>query len=181
MNLLLSFAPFLAFAVLAHFGRAEAGLWAGFLTAAALVLRDRFVLRRSVKILEAGTVLLFAALAFWTTARGAEWSIPLVRLAVDTGLLAIVLASLLIGTPFTLQYAREETPPEIWDQPEFLRTNREITLAWAAAFLAMIVADAVMAFLPQVPHQFGVLATVAALYLAVRYTRIRAARAASAA
>lgn len=67
---------------------------------------------------------LTAALAFWTTARGAEWSIPLVRLAVDTGLRAIVLASLLIGTPFTLQYAREETPPEIWGQPEFLRTNR---------------------------------------------------------
>lgn len=38
-----------------------------------------------------------------------------------------------------------------------------------------------MAFLPQVPHQFGILVTVATLYLAVRYTRIRAARAASAA
>jgi hypothetical protein len=36
-------------------------------------------------------------------------------------------------------------------------------------------ADAIMAFMPQVPHSFGVLLTVAALYGAFRFTKSRAA------
>jgi hypothetical protein len=40
-----------------------------------------------------------------------------VRLAVDAGLLAIVLASLAAGRRFTLQYARERVPEQYWHAP----------------------------------------------------------------
>ena len=174
MNLLVSFAPFILFAVLLHLGQPSLALWGGALAALALILRERFVLRRSVKILEAGTALLFTALALYTAATGQVWSIPQARLVVDAGLLLIVLVSLLIGQPFTLQYAREETPPEVWSRPEFLAANRQITWVWAGAFAVLVLADAVMAFLPRVPHAVGVLMTVAALYGAFRYTQRRA-------
>lgn len=50
MNLLTSFAPFVAFAVLIHLGYVEGGLWGGAITAALLLLRDRLLLGRSLKI-----------------------------------------------------------------------------------------------------------------------------------
>lgn len=180
MNILASFAPFLAFAVLIHFGLTLAALWAGAVVAMGLLLRDRLLLGRSAKLLEIGTVVLFAGLALYTTATAQAWSIPAVRLVVDAGLLAIVLVSLAIGQPFTMQYAKEEAPPEVWSSPAFRTVNQEITLAWAGAFAVLVVADAIMVFLPQVPHGLGVLLTVAALYGAVRFTRMRAGQAAPA-
>ena len=129
MNLLGSFAPFLVFAVLIHLGFVEGGLWAGALTAGLLLLRDRLLFKRSLKILEVGTMVLFAGLALYTAATAHTWTIPTARLIVDAGLLAVVLFSLAVGQPFTLQYARESTPVEVWSEPAFLAVNRRITLA----------------------------------------------------
>jgi len=53
----------------------------------------------SQKVLELGTVLL--SLAVFTPAAHWKWTVTAVRLAVDAGLLAIVLASLAAGRPFT--------------------------------------------------------------------------------
>ena len=170
MNLLTSFAPFLAFAVLIHLGFIEGGLWAGALMAAVLLLRDRLLLGRSFKILEVGTMVLFAGLALYSAATAYAWTIPAVRLVVDAGLLAIVLVSLAVGVPFTLQYARESTPAEIWSRPEFLTVNRRITLVWAAAFLVMVAADAAMVFVPEIPRRIDIIATVLALVGAYKFT-----------
>jgi hypothetical protein len=175
MNIIASFAPFILFAVLLHLGFVQAALWAGAATACGLILRDRLMLGRSVKVLEVGTAVLFAGLAVYTALTGQDWTIPMVRLVVDGGLLLIVLLSVAIGLPFTLQYAREDTPPEIWARPEFIDANRRITLAWAGAFAVLTAADAMMAFMPRIPHAIGVLLTVAALYGAFRYTKTASA------
>lgn len=170
MNLLTSFAPFVAFAVLIHLGYVEGGLWGGAITAALLLLRDRLLLGRSLKILELGTMVLFAGLALYTAATAHPWTIPGVRLFVDAGLLAIVMLSLAIGQPFTLQYARETAPAEVWAEPAFMAVNRRITLAWAAAFLVLVVADAAMVFLPEIPRRIDIIATVLALVGAYKFT-----------
>ena len=73
----------------------------------------------SLKILEAGTVLIFLVLVIFTAAEHWKWTVMAVRLAVDAGLLAIVLVSLAIGRPFTLQYARERVAEQYWDTPLF--------------------------------------------------------------
>lgn len=169
MNLLLSFAPFFVFAVCAHLGWTEAGLWAAAAVSLLLIARERFA-GRSLKILEAGTLILFAALALFTTVTHFDWTIPLARLVVDTGLLVIVLVSLAIGRPFTLQYARESASPDVWNHPQFLAVNRRITLVWAAAFAVLVLADLGMAFVPQIHHGLLVLLTVAALFVAFKYT-----------
>jgi hypothetical protein len=52
----------------------------------------------------------------------------------NVALLVIVLGSVLIRKPFTLPYAKEDTPEEYWDTPEFLRVNYLISWVWVAAF-----------------------------------------------
>jgi hypothetical protein len=47
----------------------------------------------------------------------------------------IVFGSVLIGHPFTEAYAREQTPPEVWNTPPFHAFNRKISLVWGLAFV----------------------------------------------
>jgi intracellular septation protein A len=170
MNILLSFGPFILFAVLMRFGDALFAFIAAAALSALLILRER---RRgkSVKILEAGTVVLFGGLAIFTAITRYDWTILEGRLAVDLGLLGIVLGSLLARRPFTLQFAREEVPQEFWANPQFIATNYRITAAWALAFVVLVLADIVMAFFPAIPLWIGIAVTVAALLGAIWFTR----------
>lgn len=169
MNILASFVPFIAFAVLIHFGQTALALWAAAIIAAAVVIKDKAFAGKSVKILDGGTILLFGLLALLSTVFGQEWTIPAVRLVVDCGLLLIVLVSLAIGTPFTIQYAREMVPAELWSTPDFFSINRNITLVWAAAFATMVLADLLMMFAPAY-STVAVVINVLALVFAIRYT-----------
>ncbi len=42
--------------------------------------------------------------------------------------------TLLARRPFTLSYAKDDTAPDIWDSPVFLRANYVISAVWAGAF-----------------------------------------------
>jgi hypothetical protein len=170
MDMLLAFAPFIAFVVIERTVGVPAGLAAGALVSAALLVRDLLSRERQVKILEIGTFLLFGGLAVFALTSDASWSVAAVRLRVDGGLLLIVLASIALRQPFTLQYAREKVSRDQWNAPGFTRTNYAITFAWALAFAAMVVADVLMAYMPTVPHAAGIVITVAALYAAIKFT-----------
>ena len=43
-------------------------------------------------------------------------------------------ASVAIGMPFTIAYAREEQPPEVWDLPIFHKLNWIMTFFWCGLF-----------------------------------------------
>ena len=169
MNLLLAFAPFIAFAIVDRLMGATPGLIAGALVAIALVGRDA-VSRKTIKILEAGTVILFSGLAVYSLLMTVAWTIVGVRLWVDAGLLVIVLASLAMRQPFTLQYARGKVAEEHWAKPTFLRTNDIITAVWAVAFTLMVIADLVMLYEPAVPVRVGVWITILAILGAYKFT-----------
>jgi hypothetical protein len=101
MNIALSFAPFVAFALLVG---AVGPVWAlivGAVVSAVLLVRDRLG-GRSPKILEIGTFILFAALALYMGVTGDAVSVVGAKLAVDAGLFVIALASMVLGRPFTL-------------------------------------------------------------------------------
>jgi uncharacterized membrane protein len=53
---------------------------------------------------------------------------------VNVTLMAIAWGSLLVGTPFTIQYAREQVAPELWHSPAFVRVNQCITAVWGLNF-----------------------------------------------
>ncbi len=170
MGILLAFAPFIGFALVERLVGPTQGLVCGALVAAALLLRDVLIKGQRAKVLEVGTTLLFGGLALYALLAGASWSILGVRLCVDAGLLLIVLVSIALRQPFTLQYAREQTSQEIWNRPEFIRTNYVITGVWALAFMVMVAADLVMLGRPDVPLRFGIITTILALVGAIKFT-----------
>jgi hypothetical protein len=170
MNLLLAFVPFIVFVVAERLFGIPAGLGAGAATAAVLLIRDLLTPGRHPKLLEIGTILLFGGLALYALATGALWSIAEVRLRVDAGLVVIVLGSMALRQPFSLQYARERVDASHWDDPDFLRVNYVISGAWAIAFGVLVLADLVMATMPALPHFGPIVATVLALYAAAWFT-----------
>ncbi|TDH57130.1 hypothetical protein E2C06_36050 [Dankookia rubra] len=169
MGILLAFAPFVAFATVDRLSGSTEGLVAGAVVSAALLLRD-VMQGRTAKVLEVGTAILFGGLALYALLGRPAWSIIGVRLVVDTGLLLIVLASLAMRRPFTLQYAREQVAPELWDAPEFVRTNYIITAVWALAFAVMVAAELVLLYVPGIPPRAGIIAIILALVGAVKFT-----------
>jgi hypothetical protein len=170
MGIVLAFAPFIVFAILDRFiGPAEA-LIAGAVVSAALLVRDWMTPKRSPKILEIGTALLFCGLALYTLLEEPTWSVIGVRLCVDTGLQLIVLASLVSGRPFAMQYAREQVAPEFWNSPDFVRTNYVITAAWAVAFAVMVIAELGLLYVPGLPQRAGIIVVVLALVGAIKFT-----------
>ena len=53
-----------------------------------------------------------------------------------------VLFTIVIRKPFTIEYAREQTPKEYWDTPMFVRINYQITWMWFAAFAVQAISGA---------------------------------------
>jgi len=74
----------------------------------------------SLSVFVGGSLLLFfwkyCLVVLWGMFAGMAWS------------------SIVLGAPFTLQYARETTPSEFWQHPIFLRTSLILSLAWASVF-----------------------------------------------
>jgi len=171
MSILWGFSPFIVFALLSRLAPVTVALFAAAAVAIALIVRDRLRHAGRLKILDIGTVILFAGLGIFVFGTGGAWSIVEVRFAVDGGLFVIVLISILIGQPFTLQYARERVPPEIAALPVFKTVNYLLSGIWALAFLVMTGADFVMARVPSVPLWVGVVVTVAALVVAGWFTK----------
>jgi hypothetical protein len=171
MGILLAFAPFIAFAVIDRLIGPTQGLIAGAATSVVLLLRDWIALHKKPKILEIGTAILLGGLALYAVLGGRVWSIVGVRLRVDAGLLLIVLTTLIIGKPFTLQYAREQVPESLWNTPRFIRSNYVITGVWAGAFFILVLADLILIYRTDLPPKIGILATVLALVGAFKFTQ----------
>ncbi len=150
MAILLGFLPFLAAAALTALVGPAVGAGAGAALALLQIARDRRA-GRETGFLEVGSFVLFAGLAALLLLTGGKLSLFAVRLAIDAGLLVIVLASMAFGRPFTLTYARREVPEHLWSDPRFLRVNQVVTGAWALAFLVMVLADAAVVFVPGFP------------------------------
>ena len=170
MGILLAFAPFFVFAVLDRIISPVEALAAGAAVSAALIIRDLASAGRSVKVLEAGTFVLFAGLALYTLLSEANWSVIGIRLCVDAGLLLIVISSIMSGRPFTLQYAREQVPAADQARSEYFRVNMVISSVWALAFLVMVLAEVALLYLPELPRRAGIVAIIVALIGAVKFT-----------
>lgn len=169
MGLLLGLTPFIAFFAMMRLVSPIAGLLAA-LAVSALLCIGMYRRGKTIKILEIGSLLLFAALVLYTWFAAPLWTVATVRLAVDSGLLAIVLVSLAIGNPFTMQYAREQVPEELWNTPQFLAANRVISSVWAGAFAVLVAADAAAEYISWVPLWIDIIASIAAFAAATAFT-----------
>ena len=171
MRLLVALSPFLVFLLLDRVIGVETGLFAAAATSAAMLVAETVFRRRRPKILELGTLALFGGLAVYIAFSGARWSVASVRLAVDTGLLTIVLASMVIGQPFTLQYATDPTAGGSPRPQAFVRANYVATAIWAAAFAVMVAVDCAWVVVPGFSPTVVLVVSLAAVFGAVRFPR----------
>jgi hypothetical protein len=126
---------------------------------------------RRVKILGAGSAVVFAGIAGYLLLIDASLNGWAIRLAVDTGVFLISLGSMVLRRPFTLQYALEAVPAEIAAMPGFLRANYVITGAWTAAAALMMAGNIAMIYVPGLPLWTGLAIAFAARNCAIYFTK----------
>ena len=145
LKLIFGFAPWLAFLIIAHDSlfRLKLGL------VVALVLSVIMGLLR----LHRG-VILWVGLAFFSSATVAVvflenmWAVRYMGILSHGALAIATWYTLAVKRPFTMDYARAQTDPSVWNRPEFLRTNMIVTLVWALCFTA----GALVAWLKMARH-----------------------------
>jgi hypothetical protein len=148
--------------------------WAALAAAlAALILSARDLLTRRLKILDAATLAFFVLLAILAAVLDRSELDWLERWAntISSGVLAaIALGSLAVGVPFTIQYARESAPREVWDTPLFKHINVMITLVWGLVFLASALLGIVAVESPTTQDWTQWVIPIVLLVLAVKFT-----------
>ena len=162
--------PYGAFASLLLLTSAKVSVFVAAAICLAVIALD-FMRGRSLKWLGAGSAILFASVGLYLTLIDPALGNSAAKLAVDTGIFAISLASMLMRRPFTLQYALEAVPAETAGMPGFLRANYIITAAWTAAALAMMLANLAMLYVPGLPIWSGLAIAFAARNSAVYFTK----------
>ncbi|HEX2632752.1 MAG TPA: hypothetical protein VHM22_08085 [Bradyrhizobium sp.] len=169
MTIFLILAPFGSFALLMLVTSAEIALF----TSAAIcltVIGIDVARGRSVKMLVAGCVVLFAGLGAYVTLIDPALSTSAVKLTTDVGVLAISLVSLIMRKPFVLQYALEAVDAETAKLPGFMKATYMITWAWTGAFVLMIAGNVLTIYVPGLPFWSGLAIAFAARNSAAYFT-----------
>jgi hypothetical protein len=170
MMILLILAPFGCFTLLMLVTSAPVSLFASASICLAVIAYD-FVRGLQIKILGAGSVVLFGALGGYTTLVDPGLSSAAVKLIVDAGVFAIALLSIAFRFPFTLQYAREMVDPETAKLPGFIKASYIITWVWTGALFAMMAANVLMIYSPSLPLWSGLAIAFAARNSAAYFTK----------
>jgi uncharacterized membrane protein len=139
---------------------------------ASLVLLAPELRKRKVKMLEAATVIFFAAMTIAgivVSPHDGEW---LDRWAntISSGVLGVLVLVTLPFRPFTEAYARERTPPEIWSTPQFRRTNQVITLVWGVVFVGTAILGAIAASSPSSSDWTNWILPIALIVVGFKFT-----------
>lgn len=151
MMVLLILAPFGCFALLMLVTSAPVSLFAAAAICLAVIAYDH-VRGLQLKILGAGSAVVFGALGGYITLVDPGLSTAAVKLIVDAGVFAIALLSIAFRFPFTLQYAREMVDPETAKLPGFIKASYIITWVWTGALFAMMAANVLMIYSPSLPR-----------------------------
>ena len=169
MTIFLILAPYGAYALLMLVTSAAMSLFAAAAICLAVIAFD-IVRGRSIKILGAGSVVVFAAVGGYVLIDPAMGT-SAVKFAVDSGIFMVSLLSIVFRHPFTLQYAREAVDAETAKLPGFLHANYLITWAWTGAALLMMIGNIALFYVPSLPLWSGLLIAFAARNSAVYFTK----------
>jgi hypothetical protein len=131
LKLLLAFLPWISFLVIAHGSLFRIELGLGVALAISIVMGLAGIHRG---------IILWTGLVFFTTAFLSVtlfrnmWTVRHLAVLANGTLATASWVTILIGKPFTLDYARTHTDPMLWENPNFLRSNVLITAVWASTF-----------------------------------------------
>jgi len=170
MTIFLILAPYGAFAFLMLVTSAAISLFAAASVCLAVIALDA-ARGRSLKILGAGSAVVFVGIGGYLVGINPSLSQSAVKFLVDTGMFVVAAGSMLVRRPFTLQYAVEAVPAETAGMPGFLRANYVITSVWTAAMLLMMLGNVAMLYIPGLPIWTGLAIAFAARNSAVYFTK----------
>jgi hypothetical protein len=170
MTIFLILAPYGAYTMLMLVSSAAVSLFSAAAICLAVIGFD-IVRGRSIKILGAGSVIVFTAVGSYLALVDPALGNSAVKFAVDAGIFLVSLLSIVIRAPFTLQYAREAVDAETAKLPGFLRANYIITWAWTGAALLMMVGNIALIYVPGLPLWSSLLVAFAARNSAVYFTK----------
>ncbi|MGC9196092.1 MAG: hypothetical protein ACP5IL_11650 [Syntrophobacteraceae bacterium] len=129
-------------------------------------LRERFILQWTTV-----AFFLFCAISFY----GFNWVWLARHMSVIANLVldAIIWLSIVSGKPFTLQYAKAEAPPEVWNSEAFIRGCRSIALFWGALLLVPSAFSFLGLFYPAaLPRGLGFFITLTCMVLGIVWTTL---------
>ncbi|HYS46197.1 MAG TPA: hypothetical protein VEM35_07145 [Rhizomicrobium sp.] len=168
MNLVAGFAPFILFTILSRLSP-DLALWLAFAAAFVVTIRD-FVESPSLRLLDAGSLVLFALLALGRGFLDPNLSLVEVRFIAEISLFALLGLPLVLKRPFSVDYARLDPREAGWPPTLFLQVNRLVSAAWVAAFAVMAAADGAVAFDTGLPLYASIAISLIALTGAVTFT-----------
>lgn len=170
MTVFLIVIPYAVFSLLMLVTSATTSLFAASAVCLAVIAFD-ISRGRSIKILGAGSAVLFSAVGGYLTLVDPALANSAVKLAIDAGVFTISLGSMLVGRPFTLQYALEIVDVETTQLPGFMKVNYLISSAWTAAFLMMMAGNVASMYVPGLPLWSGLAIGFAARNSAAYFTK----------
>lgn len=131
-KMILSFAPWIAFLIIS--GPSMFRLKLGIIVAAILVVVMGVTRLHRGVVLWAGVLFFIYALisVVWLNNM---WTVQHMGILANGTLAAGTWLTVLMGKPFTLDYAKEHTDPSLWNTPTFMKTNYVLTSAWGVVFL----------------------------------------------
>ncbi len=129
-------------------------------------LRERFILQWTTTVF-----FLFCAISFY----GFNWVWLANHMSVVANLVldAIIWLSVLSGKPFTLQYAKAEAPPEVWNTEAFIRGCRSIAIFWGTLLLVPSALSLLNLFFPAaLPKSLDFFITTTCMILGIVWTTL---------
>jgi len=167
LNLILAFAPWLAFLLLS--GPSLLRLEIALSVAAALVVVMALTGLHRGAILWAGCAFFGASVVFVAILKDL-WFIRHIGVIANGTLFATVLLGMVFGRPFTEDYARKEVPQELWGSGEFVRSCYASSSAWSLIFLLNLAASVAELFVHEIPKWGYTAFSYSMLLLGVAYT-----------
>ena len=165
-----SFAPWIIFGVVASPSTWKYAALAALV--AAIVLSGKDIARRRFYLLDMVGIVFFAVITVLGLALDRSQLLWLETYAqvISNGVIAVVALGSLLKDPFTAQYARQQTPREVWDSPVFLHINRVLTTAWGGVFVLMALATWLAIRVPSLDDWLNWVVPVVLLVAVVKFT-----------
>jgi uncharacterized membrane protein len=169
INLLLSFAPWIAFLILA--GHSLLRLDLALIVAAVLVVVMAITGLHRGAVLWAGYIFFGAAMLFVVVLKN-MWFISHLGILANGTLFSFAFLGMMLGKPFTEEYARAETAREIWETATFVRNCYTTTAVWSLVFLLNLASSFVAFYNHEVPGWYFSVFNYSMLIGGVAYTSV---------
>jgi carotenoid cleavage dioxygenase len=147
LQLLYGFLPWILFSAI--FGKNGKDSLIAIIVALVVCIKTERTHLRKGFVLSWGTVIFFILLFFLAVVARIPWVIDNASMLSNLTLALIAWISLFIGQPFTLQYAREQTPQQIWKTPGFIKVNQILTIIWGLIFLFSVLLHYLRSYIPK--------------------------------